>query len=175
MIRPGEVVWYVTGRFYVADDMSIRDAGTFLHLQGIDAPLAGRLTFLSEPFRSMDIENGALKLGIDTVGSFSVYLQETSATTYDDPSSFGQGECVATFRRMSIVVGTHVGSAVTLNTFSAKLTASCPFELDGQPYDFARLLPHGITQWGTASPEPVSPPPAGFTTVAPFVGSAIAF
>lgn len=168
-IRIGEVAWYVTGRFYVAEDHSIRDAGTFLHLQGVRAPL----TFLSEPFQAMNIENGTLKLGIDTAGSFSVYLNADAS--YDDPSSFARGECVATFRRVSIVVGTQVGSAVTLNTFSATLTGSREFEHDGVRYDFARLLPHGITQWGTASPVAIAPPPPGFTTVVPFVGSAVAF
>jgi hypothetical protein len=169
MVFPGEVVWYVTGRFYVAQDKSIRDAGVFLHLQGVKAPL----TFLSEPFRAHDFENGTLKLGIDTVGAFSVYVNDDA--TYDDPASFGRGECVATFERVSMVVGTTVGSAVTLNTFSARLTWSREFELDGRCYDFAKLVPHGITQWGTASPEPVSPPPDGYTTVVPFVGSAVAF
>ncbi|MGZ5473665.1 MAG: hypothetical protein ACXW31_10405 [Thermoanaerobaculia bacterium] len=105
----------------------------------------------------------------------SVYLQEDGRASYDDPSSFARGECVATFRRVSIVVGTTVGSAVALNTFSAKLTSSREFELEGKRYDFAQLLPNGITQWGTASPEPIEPPPKGFTTSAPFVGSAVAF
>lgn len=30
-----EVAWYVTGRFYVANDGSIQDVGYFLHLQGV--------------------------------------------------------------------------------------------------------------------------------------------
>lgn len=169
MIHQGEVVWYVTGRFYVADDKSIRDAGIFLHLQGVRAPL----TFLSEPFRAHDFENGALKIGIDTAGAFSVYLNDDF--TYDDPSSFARGERVATFERVSMVVGTQVGTAVTLNTFSAKLVSSREFEVGGERYDFARLLQHGITQWGTASPEPITPVPKGYTTVVAFVGSAVAF
>ena len=169
MMLPGEVIWYVTGRFYVANDESIRDAGRFLHLQRVRAPL----TFLSAPFQACDIQNGTLKLGIDTVGSFSVYLNADAHD--DDPSSFARGECVATFERVSIVVGTTVGSAVTLNTFSAKLIESREFEFDGNRYDFARLIPNGITQWGTASPDPIVPPPKGFMTVVPFVGSAVAF
>lgn len=169
MSNIGEVVWYVTGRFYVADDQSLRDGGVFLHLQGVHAPL----TFLSEPFRAHDVHNGTLKLGIDEKGAFSVYLNRD--WTYDDPSSFARGECVATFERVSLVVGTTVGSAVTLNTFSARLTSSRPFEYEGRRYDFAQLLPHGITQWGTASPDAIAPPPKGFTAVVPFVGSAVAF
>lgn len=169
MMNIGEVVWYVTGRFYVGEDESLRDGGVFLHLQGVDAPL----TFLSEPFCARDFQNGTLKLGIDDKGAFSVYLNRD--WTYDDPSSFARGACVATFERVSMVVGTTVGTAVTLNTFSAKLTWSREFEYDGRRYDFARILPHGITQWGTASPDAIAPPPQGFTAVVPFVGSAIAF
>ena len=169
MVHPGEVVWYVTGRFYLAEDQSIRDGGVFLHLQGVHAPL----TFLSEPFQAMNIRNGTLKLGIDTIGSFSVY--RNADFNYEDPSSFARGECVATFRRVSMVVGTTVGTAVSLNTFSAKLIESREFEFDGKHYDFARLIPNGITQWGTASPDPIIPPPAGFSLVVPFVGSAVAF
>jgi hypothetical protein len=45
-------------------------------------------------------------------------------------------------------------------------------ELGGKLYDFAKLLPHGITQWGTASTN-LLPPVGEFTTVVPFVGSAI--
>lgn len=169
MLRVGEVAWYVTGRFYVAEDGSIRDGGRFLHLQGVEAPL----TFLSAPFHSHDHENGTLKIGIDTVGSFSIHLNED--WTYDDPLSFGRGECVATFERVSMVVGTQVGTAVTLNTFSARLTNSSRFTFDGRHYDIGKLFRHGVTQWGTASPDPITPPPKGFTTVVPFVGSAVAF
>jgi hypothetical protein len=33
----GEVVWYVTGRFYLGQGKSLADYGYFLHLAGIDA------------------------------------------------------------------------------------------------------------------------------------------
>ena len=69
------------------------------------------------------------------------------------------------------------GSANTpllaLNVFSAQLVSSRPFELGGRRYDLRRLMPNGITQWGTAATTAVAPPP-GYTSVLPFVGSAIA-
>ena len=182
MIRTGEVVWYATGRFYVGTDHSIQDVGYFVHLQGIEGPFfandvlsesAAHFTFASEPFTAANFSNASLNLGLDTVGAFSLYLQNEPQGTFDDPRSFAQGECIATFERVSVVVGTTIGSAVTVNAFSAKLTWSREFTFNGLEYDFAQLLPYGMTQWGTASPEPVTPPPDGFTTVVPFVGSAI--
>lgn len=191
-ILPGEVAWYVTGRFYAADDGTLRDAGYFLHLQGIGAPLfsgakgegTAHLTFLADPFTATPLQNRGLSLGLDAVGDFAVYLQHRPGATFDDPASFGAGEEVARFRRVAVVTGATVdGTAtggtttgpalVSLNVFSARLVSSRPFELGGRTYDLGRLMPHGITQWGTTPATPAATLP-GYTSVLPFVGSAIA-
>lgn len=186
-VLPGEVAWYVTGRFYAADDGTLRDAGYFLHLQGVEGELfsgdrgegTAYLTFLADPFTSKPLSNGDLALGVDAVGEFGVYLNRRLAATFDDPASFGAGEEVARFRRVSVVVGATVGSGaanaplLSLNVFSARLVASRPFELGGRRYDFRRLMPNGVTQWGTAATTPVAAL-KGYTSVIPFVGSAIA-
>src|ERR687893_820860 len=96
-ILPGEVAWYVTGRFYAAEDGTLRDAGYFLHLQGIDADLfsgepgggAAYLTFLADPFTATSVANGDLALGLDAVGEFAVYLNHRPGASFDDPASFG--------------------------------------------------------------------------------------
>ena len=139
-------------------------------------------TFAARPFRATNLQNGTLALGLDPVGEFSLYLQRKPASTFDDPSSFAEGECIATFRRTSLVVGTTVGlSAGTMtvpllgtNVFSARLTASTPFEFGGRRHDLALHLGHGITQFGTASSTPVVPRPKAYKLVLPFTGSAIA-
>ena len=186
-ILPGEVAWYVTGRFYAAEDGTLLDAGYFLHLQGIDADLfAGTpgegtafLTFLADPFTATPLSNGNLALGMDAVGEFAVYLNMGTAATFDDPISFGAGEEIARFRRVSIVTGVTVGAGAedrplfSQNLFSARLVSSREFELAGRRYDLRRLMPHGITQWGTAASQPTGAVP-GYPTVVPFVGSAIA-
>ncbi len=186
-ILPGEVAWYVTGRFYRADDGTLRDAGYFLHLQGIDAELfsgdAGEgtayLTFLADPFTATPLSSGDLALGMDAVGDFAVYLNRQPQATFDAPASFGAGEEVARFRRVSVVTGATVGAGKMdrplfgLNVFSARLVSSRPFELGGRRYDLRRLMPNGITQWGTSAATPAAELP-GFTSVLPFVGSAIA-
>ena len=186
-ILPGEVAWYVTGRFYAADDGAVLDAGYFLQLQGIDATLfrgdpgegAAHLTFLANPFTATPLTNGDLTLGLDAVGEFAVYLNRQPAATFDDPASFGAGEEIARFRRVRVVTGTTVGSGeknqpiFALNVFSARLVSSRPFDLGGRRYDLGRLMPNGITQWGTAATTAAARLP-GYTSVLPFVGSAIA-
>lgn len=186
-VLPGEVAWYVTGRFYAAEDGTLLDAGYFLHVQGIDAELFGGapgegtayLTFLADPFTATRVQNGDLALGMDAVGEFAVYLNRSPGATFDDPASFGAGEEVARFRRVSVVVGATVGTGrgdrplFSLNVFSAQLVSSREFELGGRRHDFGRLMPNGITQWGTSAATAAGDLP-GYTSVVPFVGSAIA-
>ena len=186
-ILPGEVAWYVTGRFYAApNDGPLLDAGYFLQLQGIDAGLfsgqpgeaTAHLTFLAEPFTATRLVNGDIALGMDAVGDFGVYLNRRPAATFDDPASFGAGEEVARFRRVAVVTGATLGAGeenrplFSLNVFSARLVSSRPFQLGGREYDLRRLMPNGITQWGTAAATPVAAVP-GYASVIPFVGSAV--
>ncbi|HYH79124.1 MAG TPA: hypothetical protein VEX86_04985 [Longimicrobium sp.] len=183
-ILPGEVAWYVTGRFYAAaDGGSAFDAGYFLHVQGIEDGLfcgfpgegTAHLTFLADPFTAKTVKNGDLTLGLDAVGEFAVYLNREAGATFDRPASFGAGEEVARFRRVSVVAGATIGTSpadqpiFSLNLFSARLVGSREFELGGRRYDFRWLMPNGITQWGTAATTATGDP-AGI----PFVGSAIA-
>ncbi len=92
-----ELAWYVTGRFYATSDGAVADYGYFLHLAGIAAELfngpksetTAHFTFAAQPFTPKGVTNGALNLGLDPVGEFSVYLQRTPAGNFDDPHSFG--------------------------------------------------------------------------------------
>lgn len=80
---------------------------------------------------------------------------------------------------MAVVTGTTLGTGAAnqplfgFNVFSAQLVSSREFELDGRRYDLRRLMPNGITQWGTSAATPTGPV-ANYATVLPFVGSAIA-
>ncbi|WP_026872787.1 hypothetical protein [Inquilinus limosus] len=190
-LLPAELAWYVTGRFYQAEqDGPVADYGYFLHLPFLDVPLfdgkrseaTAHFTFAARPFQARGVGNGALQLGVDPVGEFSLYLQRRPAGTFDDPASFAQGECIATFRRTSLVVGTTVtapdGTAaaalVGTNVFSARLVASTPFDFAGGRHDVAEHLGRGVTQFGTAAGAPIQPAPQGYALVVPFTGSAIA-
>ena len=185
-----EVVWYVTGRFYAPENSTkVADYGYFLYVTGIAEPLfqgaigetSAHLTFAAQPFTPCGASNDALAIGLDPVGEFSVYLQQTPAGNFDTPSSFAQGECIATFRRVGIVVGTtleHGAAAkqkplIGSNVFSARLIESRPFDLGASRYDFADLVGNGVTQFGFAASAGVQPPPAGYQGVVAFTGSAI--
>jgi hypothetical protein len=180
---PAEVAWYVTGRFYVDEAGSMFDAGYFLHLQGLHGSMfdgersesTAHFTFLSEPFRSKQtVANGDLSIGIDSVGEFSLYLNRVPFASFDEPESFGAGERIATFRRVSIVAGLTVPNVVIANVFSASLIWSTEFEYAGERQNLSELMPNGVTQWGTAGTTAITPPLVRYKTVLPFVGSAVA-
>ncbi|WP_044559906.1 hypothetical protein [Azospirillum sp. B4] len=193
-LLPGEIAWYATGRFYAADDGTLADYGYFLHLPFPDVPLfdgppgappseaTAHFTFAARPFTAGGVANGALSLSLDPVGEFSLYLQRQPAASFDRPASFARGERIATFRRTSLVAGTTVAVAVGAvlapvaggTIFSARLVDSLPFEFGGRLLDLADAIGAGITQFGTSAATPVTPPPAGYTTMLPFTGSALA-
>lgn len=135
-----------------------------------------RFTFAAEPFTAKTVDNGGLSIGIDATGTFSLYLRETCGASFDDPSSFAIGQCIGTFERIAIVptvkIGVSSSETFLANVFTARLVASAPFALDGVTYDLRDLIGAGVTQWGTAATEPLQPP-AGYSGVVPFVGSAI--
>ena len=186
-ITPGRVAWYVTGRFYEDSRQRLQDLGYFVHLEGVQGPLfdgpvgeaTALLTFRSGLFEAQTVANGNITLGLDTRGEFSVYLNPRGGASFDDPDSFSRGRCVATFRRVSVVMGETVSSPVlggltlAMNVFSAELVESAPVELHGVRYDFRELLPLGVTQWGTLNGNPLAAPPP-FIRVSAFTGSAIA-
>lgn len=189
-LLPAELAWYATGRFYEANDGALADYGYFLHLPCLDtemfdggpAETTAHFTFAAKPFKTQGVANGALSLGLDPVGEFSLYLQRRPAGTFDDPVSFAEGECIATFRRASLVVGTNVSDTIDgttaalfgTNVFSARLVASYPFDFDGRRHDLAHHLGAGVTQFGTSAATQIMPTPAGYKRVLPFTGSAIA-
>ena len=189
-ITPGRVAWYVTGRFYEDQQSRLQDLGYFLFLNGVSGSLfnggtlseaTARLTFRSEPFAARPVTNGNISISLDPVGSFSLYLNLEGGASFDDPDSFSRGERVAVFRRANIAMGETLSSpvlgglAIGMNVFTAEIVESKPFGLPdgGGLYDFRDLLPNGITQWGTASANPLATFPP-YQRIVAFTGSAVA-
>lgn len=179
-VRPGEVVWYVTGRFYetppdAKGKSKLFDAGYFIHLAGLaisTSESTANFTFTAEPFTSPDISNGGLNIGIDRRGRFSIHFLQNGGGNFDDPKSFAAGPCIATLERVSMVPTVSLPN-ILMNVFSAKLVSSTPFEFNGVQYDLRDTIGYGVTQWGTAAPQASLQPPPPYIAVVPFVGSAL--
>jgi hypothetical protein len=185
----GKVVWYVTGRFYLSPNNTLEDAGYFIFLDGIKGDLfsgdigetTAHFTFRSQPFKSETVTNGAMKLALDAAGVFSLYFQAKPAANFAKPDTFSSGQEIARFRRVSVVMNQTLNTnneettsgLFTTNVFTATLVSSQKFTYQGKTYNPKKFFPNGITQWGTASPEPVGKV-KGYTSVVPFAASAIA-
>jgi hypothetical protein len=177
-MHAGEVVWYVTGRFYAQND-SLFDVGYFLHLAGMNGPMfngapgesTAHFTFSADPFTATNISNGALDIALDATGTFGIYFNEEPSASFDDPASFAKGLRIATFERVSVVAGVSFKTgraSVAMNVFTARLVSSTPFKYG----DLRDVIPYGVTQWGTAASVP-SELLQGYSAVVPFIGSAI--
>lgn len=131
-IPTARVAWYVTGRFYEDGQGLLQDLGYFLYLRGVEGDLfnggaigesTALLTFRSEPFQAQSVANGDISIGLDAVGSFSIYRNPGGAS-FNEPDSFSRGEVVAVFRRASVVMGETLSSpllgglALSMNVFS---------------------------------------------------------
>jgi hypothetical protein len=175
MLPTARVAWYALGRFWTSGSQ-IFDAGYFVHLEPLTdgemfvasqpiGPGAAHFTFHAEPFTAQTIQDGPISLATDTVGSFSLYYQREPRGDFRDPKSFAHGQRIARFRRPFKVVGAREGELL-LNTFTADLVESMPFEHCGRTHDLGKTLV-AVTQWGVGT---------GSTNEqqATFVGSAIA-
>lgn len=175
------VVWYAVGRFYEAPDGSVFDVGYFAHLGGVEGPLfrgppgeaTAHFTFRAEPFTVLQrLQNGDLTAAFDATGRFTLYFNPEPGADFGHPESFARGQPIATFERLSTVVGTSVGP-LSSNLFTAALRSSADFHFRGRTWNLARSFPEGITQMGTGSTTALPAVP-GYTKVTPFVGSAMA-
>jgi hypothetical protein len=175
MLPTARLAWYALGRFWTSNNQ-LFDAGYFVHLEPLTdeemfapgqpiGPGAAHFTFYAEPFTAQTIQDGPLSLVTDAVGRFSLFYQQRPRGDFRDPMSFVHGQCIARFRRPFKVIGSREGNLL-LNTFTADLVQSTPFEHRGRTHDLKETLV-GVTQWGVGT---------GSTSEqeATFVGSAIA-
>jgi hypothetical protein len=105
--------------------------------------------------------------------SLNVYFNATPGQSWNNPGSFSAGQLVATFRSTT---GTQTGSGpVALVTQSYVLISSTKFTFKGETYDFARLLPNGMTFIALSGNIPLgNTTPPSPPLIFPAAGSAIA-
>lgn len=174
------VVWYAVGRFYERADGTLFDAGYFAHLGGVEGPLfagppgeaTAHFTFRAEPFTAQYLQNGDLTVALNVTGRFTLYFNPEPCGDFLRPESFARGQPIATFERLSTVVGSSVGP-LSSNLFTAALRSSADFHFLGRTWNLAHSFPEGITQMGTGSTTALPAVP-GYKKVTPFVGSAMA-
>lgn len=181
-IRVGEIFWYAVGCFYAWKDGSTQDVGYFVQLGGLPDLMAGaqgpataHFTFAAEPFRPAALPANdradTFSASVDPPGQFTLYYQREPASDFASPESFRRGIPIATFERVSPVVGGSSAQAV-MNQFTARLVGSTPFDHAGHRVDLAQRLGFGVTQTGFAGAA-FTPAARDATAARSFVGSAV--
>lgn len=181
-IRVGEIFWYAVGCFYAWKDGSTQDVGYFVELGGLPdlmtgapGPATAHFTFAAEPFRSAPLpvndRADTFAASVDPPGRFTLYYQREPAGDFAHPERFRRGIAIATFERVSSVVGGSTAAAAVVQ-FTARLVASTPFEHAGERVDLAQRLGFGVTQTGFAGAA-FTPAAHDATAARSFVGSAV--
>jgi len=93
--------------------------------------------------------NGDIAPSLTTPGPIYMYYTRNPAHNWDAPDTFSNGQLIATFAREEEELAT-IGLIAT-NTASAKLISSTKFQFGGQNFDFAQLIPRGVTNVTTGS------------------------
>lgn len=176
------MVWYAVGCFYAWRDGSTQDVGYFAELCDLAAPFTGapgpasaHFTFAAEPFRSTPLPpndpGDSFAASIDPPGRFTIYYQAEPMADFARPETFRRGLAIASFERVSPVVGGSTVYAAGVQ-FTAVLTRATPFEHRGLRFDLATPIGTGITQTGFAG-APFTPAARDATSARSFVGSAV--
>jgi hypothetical protein len=138
---------------------------------GAPSEASADLTLRTDTIRAQPMVNGNIVALLQSAGTYNLYFNSSPHGDWDDPDSFSNGQLVATFTRTPPIL-VSVGT-MTSGFFSAKLTYSRAFVLNGQTVDFRNLVPNGVTWLVTASGSPVATTAPGFVAAQPFAGSAL--
>jgi len=186
VIKPGSVAWYVAAQFYVLPSGEAFDVGYFTGIAGLSGPFfrgdvtpeAGSafLTFSAQddPFTGTAFTVGKTDVTRFPTGTWKLYYQESPEANFKIPETFARGLHVATFRRpiptLSIKIG---GQGNSVLSFEREW--SQPFIMNGKTIDLAKLIPHGVTQYGYTDEQNLAETGDPWTAVVAAVGSAVAF
>lgn len=154
-------------------------AGYFASIAGIDKAFLGApseatpfFTYRSEPLHFQTLPND-VDTGITLLdaGKWHIYYNPNPAGSWNDPSSFSQGQVVAdlTHNALQIVTSGPAHAAV----FSGELLASYDFVFGEKTLNFANFFPNGITNFSFAT-NTVVPGPQEFPVTFADAGWAVA-
>lgn len=100
------------------------------------------------PFKIVTLSNPPWTLFLGAAGTATIYYSATpSLAFWNDPATYG--EPVATFVRNAGMGQSADNFASDTFTFTADLVWSRTFELNGNPFNFKSLIPHGMTCFET--------------------------
>jgi hypothetical protein len=163
-VAPGELVWHFASRAYINPQNGTGVfAGYFSDLQGVNGPMfdgvpseaTAHFTFLSDLIQFQNLDpDGGLNLTLLNTGTFSLYFNANPSGTWNDPTSFSQGQLIAVYRRTQVQL-ISAGPVVT-SVFSARLVSSSDFNFGGRTYNLAKIWPNAIANWGTGSTSPLT-------------------
>lgn len=178
----GEIAFHFLARTSFSPTAGFNLVGYVPYINGIDGPIASMFngtpgestayftimvrqeTFSSFTTLSPSNDNSLVRARLFEAGPvFDVIYDPTPDQDWADPSTFGDGLVVATFKE-SVLMGTNVTqSGVGYNMFSSALIGSKRFIFNGQMIDFKNLVPNGVTTNNVTGP-------GGFTGTAVAIG-----
>lgn len=152
-IPANQVVWEHVGRIYLNPQTGKAIyAGYLTHITGLtDSLFAGapgessaHFTFSTDVISLTPLpSNGSVGLSFASAGTFNVYYNEAPTGDWSNPGTFSSGRLIATFVRAESLLP-QLGS-IGFHSLSETLYSAHSITFDGQPLDFGRLTPNGIT------------------------------
>jgi hypothetical protein len=123
----------------------------FTFLDGIPGPMfngapgesTAHFTLRSEPFSLQTFPNGDVLIGLLGTEVFTLYLDTTPDQNFSDPSTFSDGEPLATFNRLPAEI-IFVGP-VFADDFSVEFLSSRRFSWQGERFNLRKITPAGVT------------------------------
>jgi hypothetical protein len=178
-VPASQVVWQHVGRIYLNPSTGKAVyAGCVVHLNGISASLfngapseaTAFFTFSTDVLSLAPMPNdGDLALYLVSAGTFNVYYNTRPDGDWNNPSTFSNGQLIATFARHESLFS--LFTTIGIHSLSETLESTQTFTFNGQALNFKRMVPHGITfaQFFSTTPQTtgLSEYPVAFAAAAP--------
>jgi hypothetical protein len=151
-VPAGRVVWQLAGKTLLNP---VTGAGQvlayFTFFDGVSGPMfsgatgaaTAHFTLRSQPFQTQFIPHGDMLLGLLGTETFTLYADDTPDQDFNNPSSFSDGQELASFTRLPAQIN-FVGPVFT-DTFSVEFLSSQRVPWQDRVIDLRQLTPNGVT------------------------------